>query len=125
SWRYSQVGANPVIVSSVCEYAIIRKVAVEKTLVELAAQIADECDVILTEGYRQQAKFIIEFMRTDYRDDAIFAHSDIRALVCDSEDVRTKAFSAGVPAFALDDFEGLATFIISVCAEQAKDGIKV
>jgi molybdopterin-guanine dinucleotide biosynthesis protein MobB len=111
SWRYEQAGANPMVVSSPAEYSIIRKAPVEKTLTELVGAIQDECDVILTEGYRMQAKNIIEFRRTEYRSDAIFELDRLIGLVTDEASAREEASTAGIAAFDLDDPIGLARFI--------------
>lgn len=111
SWRYGQAGANPVVVSSPAEYSIIRKAPVEKTLAELAAEIADECDLILTEGYRDQAATIIEFRRSTHRSDAICSLEKLCALVCDDASTRTQAEAAGVAAFDLNDPQGVALYI--------------
>jgi len=111
TWRYGQAGACPVVISSAAEYAIIRKVEREKTLAELAEIIADESDIVLTEGFRRQAQTIIEFRRSEYNNEQIFDLSRLTALVCDDESSLEAARAADVPTFQPDDPAGVAAFL--------------
>ncbi len=111
TWRYEQAGANPVVVSSAAEYSIIRKVDKEKSLSELAALIADESDIIVTEGFRQQARYIVEFRRKEHNNQQIYSLDQIIALVCDDEEARTAARAADIPTFTPDDAAAMALFL--------------
>jgi molybdopterin-guanine dinucleotide biosynthesis protein MobB len=116
TWRYAQAGATPVVISSAAEYAIIRKVSREKTLEELATLIADEVDLIVTEGFRRQAQLIIEFRRTAYNNEPIFPLERISALVCDDEASLADARAAGARTFSLDEPAAVAAFLKDMTA---------
>lgn len=111
TWRYEQAGAHSVIVSSPSEYAIIRKTSREKTLAELVALIDSECDVLFTEGYRDQARYIVEFSRRDHRLEGIIEVRCLTALISDNESLISQARKRDVPVFALDDYEEFARFV--------------
>lgn len=111
SWRFSQAGASPVIISSPTQYSTIRQCPErEATLQELAESIAPEVDIILTEGYRQEAASKVEFMRSDYRTDRIVSDDELVALISDHEPERAHAAELGIPVFDLDDVDGIAEF---------------
>ena len=115
TWSYAQSGACPVVVSSPTEYSVMRQVERERTLAELLDEIADECDLVLVEGYRNQVASGVEFRRVGHRSDPILAPAALLALVCDDEVQRHAALSGGAAAtFDLDDVGGFANFLESV-----------
>lgn len=120
TWRYGRAGATPVVASSHTEISIIRKVQRERSLRELAEMIADECDIIIVEGFRHQAPRVIEFMRETYNNDRIFGNEEIEALVTDSPSETGKARDGGLPVFSLEDVEGVAGFIRHYCGAIAE-----
>jgi len=68
-------------------------------------------DIIITEGFRQQARYIVEFRRKDHNNEQICALDRIIALVCDDEYSRAAARAAHIPAFTLDDVVPMALFL--------------
>ena len=51
SWRHAQAGAAATLVSSASKMQIIKPVAAEVTIEELACEFGEEYDLILTEGF--------------------------------------------------------------------------
>lgn len=111
SWRYGQVGADPVVVSSGRQYTVIRDTPRPRTLDELAGEIADTCDVIIAEGFRHEASCVIEFRRAAFRDEPIMEPEYLRGLITDDERAREEMASYGIPTFDLDDHAGVAALI--------------
>ena len=114
SWRYAQAGAVPVIVSGASEYLVSRRVQRERSLAELVAEIAPECQLIVVEGYRQQAGHIIEFMREGHRAQRIIAADDQRllAMVTDSAEAAAEMAAVDKPCFDLYDVGAVARYIV-------------
>lgn len=121
SWRHARAGASPVIVSSPTQYSLIRKVERERTLAELATEAAPYCDVLLTEGYREQASFVIEFSRKGHNDTLISNPALLRALISDNPELRAIATDAALPVFDLDDVKKVTEFIRLTCRLDAAD----
>ncbi|MGI6218199.1 MAG: molybdopterin-guanine dinucleotide biosynthesis protein B [Coriobacteriales bacterium] len=109
--RYSNAGAEVVAVSSSVEYAIYRRPEEERTLIELVDEIGDECDIVIAEGFREQAINPIEFCRAAHNETPIFDPSLLFAMVTDSEKMRKAAEENGIPVFGLEDFESMADFL--------------
>lgn len=119
SYRYAQAGAYPVIVSSPDEYGVFRRnPGNEAKLVDLCAEIADECDLILTEGYKYEALTKVEFSRVGHKPEPIFPDDEIIALITDNKE-RAQAFqeNTGKPLFELDEFEAFADFLYELTQE--------
>lgn len=51
SWRHAQAGAAATLISSASKMQIIKPVAAEVTIEELACEFGEEYDLILTEGF--------------------------------------------------------------------------
>ncbi len=63
SWRHSQAGSRLVAISSPDKVAVYEKVARELSLDEIVTRYFYDVDLILTEGFKREAKLKIEIMR--------------------------------------------------------------
>ena len=101
TWRHSQAGADAVIISSPAKVALIKKVEEEMSL-DQAAELINDMDIILTEGYKRSDKPKIEINRSAHSAELLCAPGELIALVSDAE------WQVGVPVFDLDDAPGVA-----------------
>ncbi len=105
TWRHAQAGADAVALSSPSKVALIRKVAEELSL-DQVAELIGTVDIILVEGYKRADKPKIEIHRK--------AHS--RELLCDPEElialVSDADWQIGVPLFDLEDASGVADLLL-------------
>lgn len=113
SWKYSQAGANPVILSASDQYAIfVSTPQGELSCAELVAKIADDVDVVIVEGFRAEADGAIEVYRkaAGHPDPKLTSNERI-ALVTDDDALAAEVRAEGKPVFGLDDFQGVARFV--------------
>src|SRR5512135_3890340 len=104
SYRHFHAGADWTLIGSPAKLAIIRRLERELTLDEIAATISD-VDVILTEGYKCEARLRIEVSRRANTTELICDRSELLALVADYP------IEWEIPVFGLDDAAGLADFV--------------
>lgn len=104
SYRHFHAGADWTVIGSPAKLAVVRRLDRELTLDEIAATISD-VDVILTEGYKREARLRIEVSRRDHTTELISDRSELFALVADYP------IELGVPVFDLNDAPGLVDFI--------------
>lgn len=108
SWRHAHAGAVMTMVSSPTQFAAIRRVEREYTLAELAEQAAAAgADILVTEGYKSTATARIEVSRRGRSEELISTPDELVALVTDNPAHQLP----GVPVFALDDGEGVASLV--------------
>jgi len=108
SWRHARAGAMTTMVSSPRQFALIRKVEPEMSLVEMSLVAASSgCDILLTEGFKREGVNRIEISRLARSADLICEPSDMLALVTDNDEL----LCPGVPRFGLDDAGGVADLI--------------
>ncbi len=113
SWKYAHAGANPVVLSASSQYAIFRTVEQEATREELVAHIADEVDLVIAEGFREEADGAIELFREAAgHDTPKLAPEERIAAITDSEALAAEVRAEGKPVFGLTGFEGVADFIL-------------
>lgn len=117
SWKYSHAGANPVILSSSMQYAIFKNtLAREATRDELIAEIADEVDMVIVEGFRSEADGgAVEVSRVANGRGLKLSSDERLALITDNEEFAAQARAEGKPVFALDDFDALAHYFAELC----------
>lgn len=110
SWRHRQAGAETVVVSSPTQVAIIKTVADEMWLSELAEEFFKDRQLIIAEGYYRSDHPKIEVHRAD-------AHSHP---LCDRQNEDDRNVLAMVsdmwldtdkPCFGLDDAKEVAALI--------------
>ena len=104
SWRLAQAGSDVVILSSADKVAMIKKPASEPSLDKLIT-LADDVDIIITEGFKTADKPKIEVFRTAVSDKLLTTDKGLVALVTD------KHFDIDAPQFGFEDACGIADFI--------------
>lgn len=106
SWRHERAGAVVSMVSAASRLGTVRRVARERTLAELASEVAGEADILLAEGFKTTAQVRIEVSRDARSLELVSAPAELFALVTDGE-----REVGEVPTFPLDDIRGLAEHI--------------
>jgi molybdopterin-guanine dinucleotide biosynthesis protein B len=104
SWRHLEAGSVMSVVSSKDKLVLVRPLVQEATLSEIARVLTDDCDLILTEGFKRQDAPKIEVHRREVGPPL----SGIKKLVAMVTDEPLKT---GVKKFSPDDVNGLADFI--------------
>jgi molybdopterin-guanine dinucleotide biosynthesis protein B len=105
TWRHAQAGADAVIISSPSKVAVIKKLEEEMGL-DMVAELINDMDIVLTEGYKRSDKPKIEINRTAHSRELLCTPEELIALVSDAE------WNIGVPLFGLDDAEGVAELLV-------------
>jgi molybdopterin-guanine dinucleotide biosynthesis adapter protein len=110
SFRYRAAGASTVAVSSARRFALMTELrgGPEPTLDELVRYI-ENTDIILVEGFKGGTHPKIELRRREAASGPPLASNDpaILAIAADFE-----LADAALPVFALDDIDGIASFIL-------------
>ena len=109
SYRHRQAGATEVLVSSSVRWVLmheLRKEA-EPELPQLLERLSP-CDLVLVEGFKQQPIPKIEIHRRAAATPLL--HPDDPHIVAIATDVDLET---RLPRFGLDDYEGIARFILS------------
>jgi molybdopterin-guanine dinucleotide biosynthesis protein MobB len=126
SWRHARAGAAVTLVSSPSKLGMVRRMDHEATLDELLT-LADDVDILLTEGYRRAGDVRIEVSRRARSTELVCEAVELFALVTDNDELEV----GDLPVFGLDDVEGVAdlverTFLpghsVSSPAEGTSDG---
>ena len=104
SHRHFHAGADWTVIGSPAKLALVRRLDRELTLDELAALISD-VDVILTEGYKREARCRIEVSRRVRTTELICQPDELFALAADYP------IELGVPVYDLNDAVGLVDLI--------------
>ncbi len=104
SYRHFHAGADWTIIGSPERIASVRRLDRELTLDEIAAHISD-VDVILTEGYKREARCRIEVSRRAQSTELISQPDELLAVAADY------ALEIGVPVYDLNDAAGLVDLI--------------
>lgn len=113
SFRHRQAGAMETVIVSSRRWAQMHELATgeqEPSLATVLARISP-CDLVLVEGYKNEAHPKIECRRKEARDQTPLAGSlpGIVAIASDGADPQ----DAGLPFFFLDDIPSIAGFILS------------
>jgi len=119
TWRMAQAGSDIVMISSPNKMAMIKKTSNELTLDQLQAQIMDEVDIILSEGYKTGDKPKIEISRAEVSNELLCSKEELLALVTD------QSFDLDVPHFDLDDASGVVELLISGVLKPEKESKKI
>ena len=104
SWRHLQAGSVMTIAASKDKMVLVRPLARETTLNEVARILGEDCDLILTEGFKHHDAPKIEVQRREVGPPL----SGIKKLIAIATD---EPLQTGVRRFSLDDIRGLADFI--------------
>ncbi len=107
SWRFQQVGANPVVLVGPGKIAMMKNVDHEPSLADLA-QMAGDVDIMIHEGFKRTSENKIEVFR--------YGFSGLRPLSLDDTSflalVSDRPFDVKIPRFDLNDAEGIADFLL-------------
>ncbi len=104
SYRHFHAGADWTVIGSPDKIASVRRLERELTLGEIAAQISG-VDLILTEGYKREARCRIEVSRRTLATELISLPDELFAVAADYP------LEPGVPVYDLDDAVGLVDLI--------------
>jgi len=104
SWRFAEVGANVVVVSSPVEWGRFERVARELTLDEIANKISD-VDLILTEGFKRERAPKIYVSRLAHGTEMVARTEELVAVVSDHP------VALNLPHYDLEDANGIVDFM--------------
>ena len=106
SYRFRGAGAEVVGISSPDKYVWLNTVQEERSLADLAAQIREPVDLVITEGFKKQDAPKIEVSRHARSSELVSTADELIGITSDQPFP-----DYPVPQFALDDFRGLADLI--------------
>lgn len=104
SWRHAQAGATATMVSSTTEIQVIKPVPKELTIDELARNLGEDFDLILTEGFSRGIAPKVEIHRKE-AGPLLESARNLFAVVTD-EPLDTEA-----KQFSMDDVKGVADLL--------------
>jgi len=104
SWRHIQAGSEVTAVSSKEKIVMVKPVSQELTLDELASLVGEDCDLILTEGFKQGSTPKIEVHRKQLGPPL----ADVRKLIAIVTD---EPLETTARQFSQEDINGLANFL--------------
>ena len=114
SWKYEQVGANPVILSSSAQYAIfVSTPDHEPTREELMERPPSSTELVVIEGFRSEAEGAVEVSRKATGKAPKLSPEERIALISDNEELCAEVAAQGKPVFGLEDFADVARFFCS------------
>jgi len=104
SYRHFHAGADWTVIGSPAKLASLRRLERELTLDEIAATITG-MDIILTEGFKREAKLRIEVSRRAHTTELISDPAELLAIAADYP------IDIGVPVFDLNDAAAIVDLI--------------
>ena len=107
TWRLARAGAEQVVLTSPGRLAMFQARDGRPSLAEVARLVAPEVDILLAEGFRDDVEPAIVVWRAALGRDLPGLRGPVVAVVADGPT------GYDVPAFGLDDAEGLASFLLS------------
>ena len=105
TWRFSQAGSEVSAISSMHNLAIFKKLKDDISPEELSCIAGWDCDLILTEGYKQSSYPKVEVHRMEQGDDMVSPLEQLIAVVTD------EPLEVDVPQFAKTEIKGIADLI--------------
>jgi len=108
SWRFSQAGADAVILVSPERLALLKTIEREPTPEEIN-RLALDADIIIHEGFKKTTKNKIEVFRKGISGEQPICQNDSSfiALVSDTP------FTLSIPRFDINDVEGITSFLLT------------
>ncbi len=106
SYRFREMGAEVVGISSPDQYVWLNTTQEEPSLAELARQIREPVDLIITEGFKKQDAPKIEVSRRARSTELVSTPDELIGITSDQPFP-----DYPVPQFALDDFKALADLV--------------
>jgi len=104
SWRHIAAGSEATVISSPDKLVLIKPLAEELNLDEAAYLLAEDYDIVLAEGFKQDRAPKIEV----HRREAGVPLGEVKKLIAIASD---EHLETGVRQFSLEDIAGIATFI--------------
>jgi molybdopterin-guanine dinucleotide biosynthesis protein B len=104
SARFSDAGADVVVVASPVELARFERLPRELTLSEIVSRV-EGVDIILTEGFKRERAPKLEVSRKEFGTELIANREELIAVASDYE------IGMDVPRFEHDDVNGMVDFI--------------
>ncbi len=108
TWRHKQSGARTVAISSPWKLSLIKDVDREISLDEIVGTYFGDMDLVLTEGYKREAKPQVEVFRSAAHQSPLHVKDESSSLIAVMSDV---PIDLGVPNFDINDIAALADFI--------------
>lgn len=106
SYRFREIGAEVVGISSPDKYVWLSTVTEERSLEDLVGQIREPVDLVITEGFKKQDAPKIEVSRRARSTELVSTPDELVGIASDQPFP-----DYPVPQFALDDFSGLADLV--------------
>ncbi|HLF25395.1 MAG TPA: molybdopterin-guanine dinucleotide biosynthesis protein B [Anaerolineae bacterium] len=104
SYRHFHAGSDWTVIASSTQLASVRRLDRQLALDEIAATISG-VDLILTEGFKREARVRIEVSRAAQSTELISTAAELLAIAADHP------IDIGAPVYALDDAPGLVDLI--------------
>ena len=119
SWKHRQAGASEVLIASAARWALMHehRGAREPGLAELLAHMTP-VDLVIVEGFKREPFPKLEIHRPSVGKPLI--HPDDPDIVAVASDAPIAGLR--LPALALDDIDGIASFILAHCEIEVLDG---
>ncbi len=108
SWRFQRAGAATVVLVGPEQMAVMKEIEREPASQELEQWTAD-ADIVIHEGFRQQALNRIEVFRYGVSGTRPIAIDDPSFLALVSD----RHYDVNIPFFDLNDAEGIAMFLLA------------
>jgi len=105
SWRFSQAGSEVSAISSKGKLAVVRRLKNDPDPQELAQYAGADCDLVLTEGFKQHPYPKIEIIRGDQGSELVSPPEQLLAIVTD------KPLDINVPQFTREAVTEIADLI--------------
>jgi len=118
SWRHIQSGSEATALKTPERMVLIRPVAADITLDEMAQFFGEDYDIILTEGFKQDSAPKIEVHRQ--QSGPLLSGVKKRIAIATDEPLETEARQ-----FALDDIKGLAELLVTGFIEPQRDQVSL
>jgi molybdopterin-guanine dinucleotide biosynthesis adapter protein len=108
SWRHKKAGASTTVISSPRQVGMVKDVASELTLDEIAERFFYDVDIVLVEGYKREPKTKIEVHRKILGRELLSTKADGLIAVMSDEPLEVE-----VPCFDINDIASLSGLLLS------------
>ncbi|MEE8420113.1 MAG: molybdopterin-guanine dinucleotide biosynthesis protein B [Dehalococcoidales bacterium] len=105
SWKFTRAGSAVSAISSSSRLAVFKNLEHDPEPTELARLVCPDCDLVLTEGFKQGHNFKIEVHRREQGGGLLSPAGQLLAVVTD------EALNTDVPQFTRDETEKIADLI--------------
>ena len=116
TWRFSKAGSDVAAIGSPHKLAVIKQIEHDLDPQELSHFIAWDCDILLTEGYKQNSYPKIEVHRKEQGKDLVSIPQQLLAVVTD------EPLEVDVPQFSRNEVVKIANLIENNLLTQQKEG---